>query len=172
MGLAEDKIKTLRVELESDGVVFDSREFDFDVTGHTPEDVGWITEGWTFEAVGEETTLRFKSLAWSVDGSTGDPGIDAMDFGPTIDHVRVYQTSIPGDLNADGLVGSADLDIVREHWNEKVTPGDLSMGDADGDGFVGSGDLDTVRANWGDTLFAAAVPEPGMAVVMRRKWRG
>ena len=40
------------------------------------------------------------------------------------------------------------------------------MGDADGDGFVGSGDLDTVRANWGDTLFAAAVPEPGVLILL------
>ena len=70
--------------------------------------------------------------------------------------------SHPGDLNRDGFVNSADLDIVREHWNETVTAGDLAMGDATGDGFVGSGDLDTVRANWGESLFAAAVPEPGV----------
>ena len=54
----------------------------------------------------------------------------------------------------------------REHWNETVPPGDLSMGDASGDGFVGSSDLDTVRANWGESLFAAAVPEPGMGILM------
>ena len=64
-----------------------------------------------------------------------------------------------GDLNGDGIVGSADLDIVREHWNETVAPGDLTLGDIDGDGYVGSGDLDIVRANWGAGL--AAVPEPG-----------
>ena len=65
---------------------------------------------------------------------------------------------VPGDLNGDGIVGSADLDTVRAHWGEVVAVGDLASGDADGDGQVGSGDLDTVRANWGTG--AAAVPEP------------
>ena len=164
-GLTEDKIKYLRVELESNGTVFDSREYEFDVTGNTPEDLAWITEGWTFEAVGSETTLRFKSLAWSVEGESGVGLIDLMDFGPTIDNVRVYQASVPGDLDGDGTVGSADLDIVREHWNETVTPGDLSMGDISGDGYVGSADLDTVRANWGSSI-AASVPEPSVLLLM------
>ena len=57
--------------------------------------------------------------------------------------------SLPGDLNDDGLVSSADLDIVRSHWGETVTAGDLSMGDASGDGTVNSADLDVVRAKLG-----------------------
>ena len=102
---------------------------------------------------------------------TADSTVTAIEFssasdtvwtGPVLDDVSVYLTSLPGDLNIDGLVNSADLDIVREHWNETVTAGDLAMGDATGDGFVGSGDLDTVRANWGQSLLAAAVPEPGV----------
>ena len=67
---------------------------------------------------------------------------------------------LPGDLNGDGMVGSADLDIVRANWGATVTAGDLTMGDPSGDGVVGSADLDIVRANWGATA-AAAVPEPG-----------
>ena len=67
---------------------------------------------------------------------------------------------LPGDLNEDGFVGSADLDIVRANWGATVTPG--TSGDADGDGVVNSGDLDVVRANWG--AGGVAVPEPGVGV--------
>ena len=72
--------------------------------------------------------------------------------------------TVPGDLNGDGTVSSADLDIVRGNWGQSVTPGCLPCGDANGDGVVNSGDLDIVRANWGATA-AAAVPEPGCAVL-------
>ena len=70
-----------------------------------------------------------------------------------------------GDLNNDGLVGSADLDIVRGNWGSTVTPGDLPSGDPSGDGLVGSADLDIVRANWGATA-PASVPEPGIAMLL------
>ena len=64
---------------------------------------------------------------------------------------------LPGDLNGDGFVGSADLDMVRGNWGEVVAPG--TLGDANNDGFVNSGDLDIVRGNWGSSL-PASVPEP------------
>ena len=69
-----------------------------------------------------------------------------------------------GDLNGDGLVGSADLDIVRGHWGQTVPGGDLLLGDPSGDGVVGSADLDIVRANWGSSG-AASVPEPGVLLM-------
>ncbi len=72
---------------------------------------------------------------------------------------------LPGDLNGDGMVGSADLDIVRANWGSTVTPGDLMMGDASGDGNVGSADLDIVRANWGQTA-PANVPEPSVLLLL------
>ena len=56
---------------------------------------------------------------------------------------------LAGDLNGDGLVGSADLDIVRANWGASVDAGCLLCGDPSGDGSVGSADLDIVRANWG-----------------------
>ena len=71
---------------------------------------------------------------------------------------------VGGDLNSDGMVTSADLDIVRSNWGQSVTPGCLPCGDANGDGSVNSGDLDVVRANWGTGVGAAScpvVPEPG-----------
>ena len=73
--------------------------------------------------------------------------------------------ALEGDLNGDGMVGSADLDIVRGNWGAVVTAGDSLSGDASGDGNVGSADLDIVRGNWGATNFAA-VPEPGTIVLL------
>ena len=66
------------------------------------------------------------------------------------------QTTLEGDANGDGIVGIEDLNIVREHWGETVTPGDLSSGDLNGDGLVGSGDMDILRGNWGATAPAAS----------------
>ena len=65
--------------------------------------------------------------------------------------------TLPGDLNGDGFVGSADLDMVRGSWGSVVAPG--TSGDADNDGFVNSADLDIVRGNWGTSL-PSSVPEP------------
>ena len=70
--------------------------------------------------------------------------------------------SIEGDLNGDGTVGSADLDIVRSAWGQSVSAGDWNAGDPSGDGVVGSADLDVIRANWGNGSPAAVVPEPGV----------
>ena len=74
--------------------------------------------------------------------------------------------AIPGDLNDDGLVGSADLDIVRGNWGATVPAGDLLSGDPSADGIVGSADLDIVRANWGAGAAASAVPEPNACVLL------
>ena len=76
--------------------------------------------------------------------------IDGNDLCPVV---------LAGDLNNDGMVSSADLDIVRANWGQTVEAGCLPCGDPSGDGMVGSADLDIVRANWGATS-AAAVPEP------------
>ena len=70
---------------------------------------------------------------------------------------------LAGDLNGDGFVGSADLDMVRGSWGATVEPG--TSGDADGDGFVSSSDLDIVRGNWGAGA-PAAVPEPSLAMLL------
>ncbi len=80
--------------------------------------------------------------------------------------IDVGGPALEGDLNGDGTVSSADLDIVRGNWGQAVTPGDLSAGDANGDGTVSSADLDIVRANWGNTAAAAVVPEPSAAVLL------
>ncbi len=72
---------------------------------------------------------------------------------------------LDGDLNGDGFVGIADLNIVLGVWNQNVTPGDLLQGDPSGDGFVGIGDLNVVLGNWNAGTppggpAANAIPEP------------
>ena len=74
---------------------------------------------------------------------------------------------VEGDLNGDGFVGSADLDIVRDSWGQTVIAGDRFQGDASGDGLVDSDDLDIIRANWGAGLQeGTAVPEPSSVVLL------
>ena len=94
-------------------------------------------------------------------GSGGTTIVDYLRFDHGAYKPEGGSVGLTGDLNGDGLVGSADLDIVRGNWGSTVTPGDVLSGDASGDGSVGSADLDIVRANWGATA-AAAVPEPSV----------
>jgi hypothetical protein len=57
-----------------------------------------------------------------------------------------------GDLNGDGFVGQADLDIVLGAWGtggESGQPLSDPRADASGDGFVGQADLDIVLGTWG-----------------------
>jgi len=75
----------------------------------------------------------------------------------------------PGDLDGDGHVGLSDLDLILNHWNQEVTPGDWSMGDGSGDGFVGLRDLDGVLKAWNQgtppTDATAHIPEPGALAI-------
>ena len=77
----------------------------------------------------------------------------------------VPQTSIPGDLDADGYVALLDLDIILNHWNQTVPARDPHKGDPSGDGYVGLDDLDILLNNWNagtpPTLPAVNIPEPG-----------
>jgi len=89
------------------------------------------------------------SVAGEVDGLSDVAADPSFDPGP-----------IPGDLNSDGFVGSADLDIVLDHWGQIVPAGNILMGDASGDGFVGQDDLDVVLDHWGQGTIP---PEAGQA---------
>jgi hypothetical protein len=57
------------------------------------------------------------------------------------------QPDVAGDLNGDGFVGQADLDIVLGRWGWTVSPTDAA--DPSHDGFVGQADLDIVLSYWG-----------------------
>ncbi len=52
-----------------------------------------------------------------------------------------------GDGNNDGLVNSADLNVVARNWMSNVAP--WSEGDLNGDGTVNTADLHLVGLNWG-----------------------
>ena len=71
--------------------------------------------------------------------------------------------ALEGDMNGDGVVNSADLDMVRGSWGLAVEPG--TSGDGNGDGYVNSADLDLVRGNWGASL-PASVPEPSVVAML------
>jgi choice-of-anchor C domain-containing protein len=55
-----------------------SAEFEFDTTGKSYQDMGWVTKTWEFVAVADQTTLEFYSL-------TG------VGCGPTLDNVSVVE---------------------------------------------------------------------------------
>ncbi len=79
--------------------------------------------------------------------------------------LQVIEPLIVGDLNGDGFVGIADLNIVLGHWNQNVTAADVLLGDVTGDGFVGIADLNAVLGNWNlgsppSDESLARVPEP------------
>ena len=102
-----------------------------------------VQPGWRVTEPDEDTPVI------SLGGAPGTLFTEETNFGN-------YHDVLPGDLNADGLVGSADLDIIRANWGQTVTAGSLIDGDPSGDGVVGSADLDVVRANWGSQIPAAA----------------
>ena len=140
-----------------------------------------------FIQLDEEGTEAAAATAVVLDGSVGDPMPEFRADHPFLFLIRDNVTdsilflgrvieptpstadasgspSLPGDLNGDDRVDSADLDIVRSNWGRVVDPGTLSAGDPSGDGTVGGADLDVVRSNWG-AVAAASVPEPGMITI-------
>lgn len=68
-----------------------------------------------------------------------------------------------GDVNLDGLVGIADLDVVLTHWGQSVLPGDLESGDLNGDGTIGLADLDVILSGWSADV--RTNPEPSSATI-------
>jgi hypothetical protein len=83
--------------------------------------------------------------------------------------VTSVNTPLTGDLNGDGFVGIADLNIVLGSWNQNVSAGVWLDGDPSGDGFVGIADLNTVLGNWNagtPPSDSAAVPEPGSLALL------
>lgn len=80
-----------------------------------------------------------------------------------------YIVPLLGDLDADGFVGIADLNIVLSAWNQAVPPGD-PLADPSGDGFVGIDDLNLILGNWnaGSPPSSGAttnIPEPATSLI-------
>ncbi len=104
-------------------------------------------------------------IAWLEVQGTSIVALDPyFNLGSPVVDLKIGDVAIPtvlvGDLDGDGFVGIADLNLVLGNWNQNVTPGNPLQGDPDGDGFVGIADLNTVLGNWN----AGTPPPPGGAV--------
>lgn len=75
---------------------------------------------------------------------------------PTTGAALTVNVRLMGDINNDGLVGGADLDMILTNWGKTVGP-ENAAADVDGDGIVGGSDLDAVLGYWGDN---APPPSP------------
>ncbi|XAL99357.1 PEP-CTERM sorting domain-containing protein [Phycisphaeraceae bacterium D3-23] len=78
-----------------------------------------------------------------------------------MDRWGIVTIDLDGDLNNDGFVGAADLDLLMAHWGTAN-----AIADEDGSGTVGQGDLDIVTANWGNGTAPGGVPEPGSLALL------
>ena len=76
---------------------------------------------------------------------------------------------IQGDLDGDGFVGIADLNIILVNLNQSFLSGN-AQADISGDGFVGIEDLNIVLGNWNAGTppleTSSNIPEPGTAGVL------
>ncbi|MEZ6191607.1 MAG: DUF4434 domain-containing protein [Phycisphaerales bacterium] len=79
--------------------------------------------------------------------------------------IKVFEAHLPGDLDGDGFVGIADLNLVLGYWNQGAPLAD-PRADPSADGFVGIEDLNLVLGNWNTgTPPASVVPEPAVSVI-------
>jgi len=100
-----------------------------------------------------------------------DAATEAVNAAFTNIHIA---TLLDGDLNADGFVGIADLNIVLSNWNQTQDPGNLLFindlrADPSNDNFVGITDLNIVLGNWNagtPPTAGAVVPEPAALTLM------
>ena len=120
-----------------------SVQFEFDVTGQTPADMGWETQTWTFAATETTTTLEFLSTT-----SSGS-------FGPAIDNVHVSTVSESDfhliELGPDDVVENIDFGNIQIGSELRGT----KFLDLNGDGFWNADGLEKTQ------MFA----EPGLAGV-------
>jgi hypothetical protein len=82
--------------------------------------------------------------------------------------VATITAPLSGDLDLDGFVGIADLNILLGNWNQNVPPAD-PLADPTGDGFVGIADLNIVLGNWNagtPPSVAVTTPEPASIVLL------
>ncbi len=126
--------------------------------------------GDTFLIVDVLNGNRFGSFAGVLGADLGSGlGFDVL-YSSSGVTLEVVSNALAGDLDGDGFVGIADLNIVLGNWNQNVPPAN-PLADPSGDGFVGIADLNVVLGNWnagvpplsGDS---ASIPEPGVLAML------
>jgi alkaline phosphatase len=112
------------------------------------------------------------TVSWSTTGHTA-VNIPVYAFGANANRVKTVMNNtdffdlvtvadLAGDLNSDGFVGIADLNIIMGNWN-LTAPSGSPLADPTGDGFVGIEDLNTVLGNWNTGTPPSSgviIPEP------------
>jgi hypothetical protein len=125
----------------------------------------------TVDGLGTVTATSSGMLLQSHEIGVGNKWSQDRWFGGMMDEVIIYDSvplvSLDGDLDGDGFVGIADLNIVLGDWNNFVPPADPAA-DPSGDNFVGIADLNVVLGNWnaGTPPAGAAVPEPASLALL------
>ncbi len=132
------------------------------------------TEGGMAWTLAGTTAMSSSSLLDRLLISSGNRAtwvLDELRIGTSFGDVVSNTAAVPlldGDLDGDGFVGIADLNIVLGNWNQSVPPGD-PLADPSGDGFVGIADLNVVLGNWNagtPPSDGAAIPEPGTGLLL------
>ncbi|MFI4860992.1 MAG: beta strand repeat-containing protein [Phycisphaerales bacterium JB063] len=111
----------------------------------------WGTRSGTFDQLVLADITAFSDFTWNTQDLyiTGEVSVEWI-----------------GDLNTDGFVGAADLDLLLAHWGETTHSYNFAGGDLSGDGLAGQADLDLIIAHWGNGTPPGNVPEPGTAALL------
>ena len=127
-----------------------------------------VNEGFAATYGDTLSVLLYDSVAGHFDSIEGLLFDNDLALRPAYETDRLTLTvALPGDVDADGYVGSTDLDAVRAKWGQNVPAGDWLSGDISGNGYVGSEDLDLVRSHWGQSApIPTAVPEPNGVILL------
>lgn len=112
--------------------------------------------------LGSATTIDQILIRWT-------NGFTQVVSGAALDQITTITQAIAGDLNGDGFVGIADLNIVLANWNTDGTADPRA--NPNGDGLVGIEDLNFVLGNWNAGTppppeALATVPEPASVVLL------
>jgi hypothetical protein len=106
----------------------------YDETNEYAAEILWQMS-WTDSFNGTVGGISVTQNTSPPDPSSGTGGITILNSG----------AAVPGDLNADGVVNCADLDIVRASFGQKIGQPNIDpRADVNGDGVVNVLDLSTV----------------------------